>query len=72
MAHEPASAFQQSLRIGNLGTTKEPDIDVGSEGIDVGERGISYTRGRMTIVQCLSNIGAAVAYDLKPALRDRS
>jgi hypothetical protein len=51
MAHEPASAFQQSLRIGNLGTTKEPDIDVGSEGIDVGERGISYTRGRMTIVQ---------------------
>ncbi len=51
MAHELAGAFQQTLRVGNLGATKEPDIDVGCERIDVTERRISYTRGRMTIMQ---------------------
>ena len=71
MAHELASAFQQALRIGNLGATKEPDIDVSLEGIDIGECRITYTRGRMAIVQQLSNIVSAVAHDLKPALRDR-
>ncbi len=42
MAHEPAGAFQQALRIGNLGTPKEPDIDVSPESIDIGE-------GRVTL-----------------------
>ena len=52
MAHELASAFQQTLGIGNLGATKEPDIDVSFEGIDIGERRITlHTRsdGRRAI-----------------------
>src|SRR5262245_66650077 len=71
MAHELAGAFQQALGISKLGATKEPDIDVGFEGIDIGERRITYTRGRMAIRQSLSNIASAVAHDLKPPLRDR-
>jgi len=51
MAHELAGAFQQALRIGNLGTPKEPDIEVSLESVDIGEGGITYTRGRMPIVQ---------------------
>src|SRR5688572_21754216 len=51
MAHEFSSAFQQPLGIGNLGPTKETDIDVCFEGIDVGECRITYTRGWMAIMQ---------------------
>src|SRR5207253_11004471 len=51
MAHELASAFQQALGIGNLGATKEPDINVSFEGIDIGECRITYARGRMAIMQ---------------------
>jgi len=51
MAHELSSAFQQTLGVGNLGPTKEPDIDVSFEGIDVGESRITYTRGWMAIMQ---------------------
>src|SRR5437660_7503477 len=51
MAHELASAFQQALGIGNLGATKEPDIDVSSERIDIRECRITYARGRMAIMQ---------------------
>ena len=42
MAHELAGAYQQALGIGNLGATKEPDIDVSFEGIDIGAD--SYTK----------------------------
>jgi len=72
MAHELAGACQQALRIGNLGTTEEPDIDVSCEGIDIGERRITDTRGRMAIMQYLPNIVSAVAHGPKPALRNRS
>ena len=51
MAHELASAFQQTLGIGNLGATKEPDIDVSFEGIDIGKCRVTDTRGRMAIMQ---------------------
>src|SRR5262245_56963270 len=47
MAHELAGAFQQVLGIGNLGSAKEPDIDVSFEGIDIGECRVTYTRGRV-------------------------
>jgi hypothetical protein len=50
MAHELASALQQVLGIRNLGATKETDIDVSFEGIDVGECRVTYTRGRMAIM----------------------
>ena len=51
MAHELSNTFQQTIRIGNLGAAEEPDIDVGSEGIDVGECRIIYACGGMAIVQ---------------------
>jgi hypothetical protein len=48
MAHELTGAFQQTVRIGNLGTTEEPDIDVSFKCIDVAECRIADTGGRMT------------------------
>ncbi len=51
MTHKLASAFQQALRISNLGATKEPDIDMSFEGIDIGECRITYTRCRVAIMQ---------------------
>jgi hypothetical protein len=51
VAHELASAFQQTLGIGNLRTTKESDINVSFERIDLAEGRISYTRRRMAVMQ---------------------
>ena len=51
MAHEPASAFQQALPIGDFSATKEPDIDMSPEGVDVGKCRISYTCGGMAVMQ---------------------
>jgi hypothetical protein len=65
-------AFQQALGIGKLGATKEPDIDVTREGIDIRECRITDTRGRVAIVQQLSNIVSAVTDGREPAPRDRS
>ena len=70
MAHEPAGAHQETAGICDLGPAKEPDIDVSREGIDVGKRGVAHTRGRMPIVQQLSNIIAAGTHDLEPMPRD--
>ena len=71
MAHELARAFQQAPGIGNLGATKESDIDVSPEGIDIGKCRIAYSRGRMAIMQQLQNIVAAVTHDIEPAPCDR-
>jgi hypothetical protein len=51
MSHEFASAFQKAIRIGKLGATKESNIDMGFEGIDVAECRITYARGRMAVMQ---------------------
>ena len=51
MAHELASAFQQTRGIGNLRATKESDINVSFERIDIAECRISHTRSRMAIMQ---------------------
>ena len=51
MTHELSGAFQQPVGIGNLGASKKADINVTSERVDIGECRISYTRGRMAIVQ---------------------
>ena len=42
VAHEPAGAFQQVIRVGYLGATEEPDIDVSFERVDVGEYRIPW------------------------------
>ena len=66
VAHEFASAFQQARGIGQLGAAKEPDVDVGLEGIDVGKRCVTYATGRLAIVQQLSNVIATAADDFEP------
>src|SRR5262245_46530986 len=71
VAHELAGAFQQTIWIRNLRAAKEPDVDVSLEGVDVGERRIHYTCGGLAVMQHLSNVVAAIAHDLEPALRDR-
>jgi hypothetical protein len=71
VAHEPASPFQQAIRIGNLGATKEPDINVGPEGIDIRECGITYTCGWLAIMQQLSNLVSAATHEFEPPPRDR-
>jgi len=50
MAHQLASAFQQTRGIGNLNTAKESDINVRFERIDIAERRIRYARSWMAIV----------------------
>lgn len=72
MTHDLPGALQQALGIGNISATKETDIDVSFEDVDISERCVAYTRGRMAVVQYFSYVVAAVAHNLKPMLRDRS
>lgn len=51
MAHKPASAFQQAVPIGDFSASKEPDIDVSSEGVDVGKCRVSDACGGMAVMQ---------------------
>src|SRR5439155_13704330 len=61
---------QETLRIGNLGTAKEPDIHVRFEGVDVPECRVSYTGRRMAIMQQFSHIVFTLTHNLKPMPRD--
>ncbi len=70
MTHELACPFQQTLRIGNFGTSKEPNIYVSFEGVDVPECRVSYTRRRMPIMQQFLHIVSTLTHNLKPMLRD--
>jgi hypothetical protein len=70
VTHKLACAFQQTLRIGNFGTSKEPNIYVSFEGVDVPECRVSYTRRRMAIMQQFSHIVSTLTHNLEPMLRD--
>ena len=70
MTHKLTGAFQQTLRIGNFGTSKEPNIYVSFEGVDVPECRVSYTRRRMAIMQQFSHIVSTLTHNLEPMLRD--
>src|SRR6516165_2381802 len=72
MTHKLAITLQQTMRIGNLSATKEPNIHVSREHIYVAERRIIHTGSRMTVMQYLSNVFSAGTHDLKPAPRDRT
>jgi hypothetical protein len=50
MTHKLSSAFQQALRTSNLVATKETDIDMSFEGIDINECRITYARSRVTVM----------------------
>ena len=51
MSHELAGAFQETLWVGDLGSTKESNVDVIFERIDITESGVADTRSRMAIMQ---------------------
>src|SRR3974390_2493862 len=70
MTHKLASAFQQAFRISNLGTSKEPNIHVSFECVDVCKRRVSHTRRRMAIMQYFAHIVPTFTHDLEPMLRD--
>src|SRR4030095_1325137 len=72
MSHVLTSAFQQTLWIGNLGTTKESNVDVSFKRIDIAECRVSDTRSRVPIMQYLSNVVSAGAHEIKPLLGDYS
>ena len=72
MTHNLACAFQQAVRISNLRTSKEPDIHVSFECVDVCKRRVSHTRRRMAIMQYFPHIIPTLAHDLEPMLRDRA
>ena len=72
MTHEFAAAFQQALGIRHRRTTKESDIDMSCERIDIGECRIADTGGRMTVVQQFSTIFSAPPHELEPLPRDRA
>jgi len=47
---------------------EEADIHVGTERVDVAERGVSHTRRGMPVLQKLANVRAAPAHPLEPWL----
>jgi hypothetical protein len=70
VTHKLACAFQQTVRIGNFGTSEEPNVYVSFEGVDVPECCVTYTRRRMPIVQQFSHIISTLTHNPKPMLRD--
>jgi len=70
MAHELPRTFQQTIRIGKLGTSKESHIHVGFEGIDVCKCRVSDARRRMAVMQHFPHIVSTPAHDLKPMPRN--
>src|SRR5262245_29501197 len=69
VAHNLAGAFQQTRRIGYVSATKESDIHVSFEGIDVCKCCVSDACRRMTIMQHLPHIVPTLAHDLEPIFR---
>jgi len=70
VTHEPTRSFQEASRIGQFRTTKEPDVDVRPERVDIAEGGVVYTRSRVAIMQQLADIASAVSHHVKPAVGD--
>lgn len=57
VAHVFTGAFQYSLRIVEVRTEKEADIDVRSESVDISEGGVANARRRLIVVQQCSQKG---------------
>ena len=72
MAHEFAGALQQTSRIWQRCTAKEPHVYVRSEYIDVAEGRISQTRNRTAVMQKLPDFVPAFSHRLEPLKRDGS
>jgi hypothetical protein len=70
MAHELAGAFQNSLRVGKLSASKESDIHVVLEDIDVPKRRIRHAGRWVPIVQAFSHVVSALTHGRKPMRRN--
>jgi hypothetical protein len=70
MAHKLAGAFQHASRIGNLSASKESDIHMSFEGIDVRKCCITDARRRVTIMQQFPYIVPTHTQNREPMIRD--
>lgn len=70
VTHESAVSRQQVGRVVKGSPVEEADVDVGREYVDVTKRGISHTRGRVTVVQEFGDVVATAAHDLEPLFRN--
>lgn len=70
VAHELACAFQETIRIGNLGSAEEPNIDVSLESVDVCKGRVSHACGGTAVMQDFSHIAPTLSHHLEPATRD--
>src|SRR6266700_2239691 len=72
MAHELAGALQQTARIRQCCTVKEPHVYMRSKYINVAEGSISQTCNRTAVMQKLPDFVPAFSHYLKPLMPDGS
>jgi hypothetical protein len=72
MSHEPAGAFEEAVRVWQLGAAKKSDIHVRGEGVHVGKRRVADARRRLVIMYELPDVASAAAHGLEPPPRDRA
>ena len=72
MAHPFAATFQESSGILEKRAVEEADVHVVLEYIHIREGCVADTRDRTAVVQCLSDIIAALSYFHEPLFCDRT
>jgi hypothetical protein len=72
MAHELAGALQQTGRIRQRCTVKEPNVDVRGKHIYIAEGRIPQTCNRAAVMQELPHFVPALSHHVKPPMRDGS
>src|SRR5215467_13537682 len=72
MPHEFSRAFQQAVRIGQLRSLKESDVDMRGKRIDITKCGFTHTGCWMIVMKQLTYIIAARSHDLEPQPGERS
>ena len=70
VTHVLAGSFQQARRVRELGATEKPDIDMGCERVDLGERRIRDARGRVAVMQQFAYIVSTCADGVEPMACD--
>jgi len=68
MAHEPAGALQQALRVWETRSVKKAHVYVRAENVDAAERHVTKTCNRTAIMQKLADFIAASSHDIEPVL----
>lgn len=70
MAHVFAGALEQVGRVEERSSLEEADVDVGGEGVDIGERDVTETGDRAAVVEEFADLVAAIAHDFEPLAGD--